>query len=242
MSVRSLLSLVPSRASAAFLASVSGGRASWPARLRAASGPLLMVGGLVAIGLTLRGLGLHEAIGELAAEGPLRFVVAAGLACAVGLPRQAAAYAAGYAYGFWPGFGAALAAMAIGCATDFTWARLLARRWVASRLPARVRRFDALLSQRPFAATLMIRLLPVGSNVLLNLVAGVSGVRAAPFLAASLLGYVPQAAVFALLGAGTGLGQAGELLLGGALLLVSTLLGWRLLRQARDATEEEGSR
>ena len=60
----------------------------------------------------------------------------------------------------------------------------------------------------PSAATLTLRLLPVGSNMLLNLVAGVSErARQAPFMAASAIGYLPQTVVFALLGGGVRVSQ-----------------------------------
>ena len=91
-----------------------------------------------------------------------------------------------------------------GAPVDFWWARLVARDWAKRRLAGngRVARLDRFLMANAFRATLTIRLLPVGSNIAMNLLAGVSGVAAAPFLLASVLGYVPQTVVFALLGGG----------------------------------------
>jgi uncharacterized membrane protein YdjX (TVP38/TMEM64 family) len=146
------------------------------------------------------------------------------------VPRQAAAFAAGYIWGPWIGVALALPAQLLGAAIDFAWARLSARTWVAARLPARLRRLDARLAARPFTATLSLRLLPLGNNVALNLVAGVSAVRAAPFLAASALGYLPQTAIFALLGSGVAVARWVEVAIAIALFAASVLLGWRLLR------------
>jgi uncharacterized membrane protein YdjX (TVP38/TMEM64 family) len=60
-----------------------------------------------------------------------------------------------------------------------------------------------------------------------------SSVRAVPFLAASLLGFIPQTAVFALLGRGSVPSHADKLALGAGMFLVSTALGVVLLLKYR---------
>jgi uncharacterized membrane protein YdjX (TVP38/TMEM64 family) len=90
-----------------------------------------------------------------------------------------------------------------------------------------------MLAAKPFTATLTLRLLPVGNNLLLNLFAGVTGLRVWPFLAASLIGYLPQTAVFALTGSGTHVDRTIQLGLGAVLFILSALLGIGLLRQNR---------
>ncbi len=212
-------------------------RARLPAML---ARPLLLLLGLVAAGLCLRLLpaGTQQAllnrwvVGQ-GARGAATFVLAGALLCAAGLPRQVVAFAGGYAFALWGGTALSLAAMLGGCALDFVWARAVARRWARSRLRGRWARLDGFLAANPFTATLTLRLLPVGSNVLLSLLGGVSAVPALPFLAASLLGYVPQAVVFALLGGGVRVGRGAQLTLGGALFVGSMLGGLALLRRAR---------
>jgi len=156
-------------------------------------------------------------------------------ACAVAVPRQVVALAGGYAFGFWPGAALTLVAEIVGCAIDFGWARLLGRRaalaFLQRRGGGRLARLDRFLTGRAFTATLTLRLLPVGSNVLLNLVAGVSGVATGPFLAASAIGYVPQTVVFALAGAGAGLSNAVQLWVAVGLLLLSVGIGVLLLKR-----------
>ncbi len=199
--------------------------------------PALLLAGLVAAGLMLRRMGLDPR-GTVAAagqQGPLGFVLLGSLACAVGVPRQLVALAGGYAFGFWPGAALALVAEVLGCAADFWWARLLGRRlasgFLQKREGGRLHRFDRFLSERAFTATLTLRLLPVGNNVALNLLAGVTGVAALPFLAASLLGYVPQTAVFALAGGGASLSDGAQLGLAACLLAASVALGVLLMRR-----------
>ncbi len=161
------------------------------------------------------------------------FVLVAALACALGVPRQVAAYAAGLGYGIWGGFLLAMLAVMLSCVLDFVWARAIARDWAARRMRGRLARLDAALSRHPFTATLTLRLLPVGNNLALNLLAGVSAVAAWPFLAASALGYVPQTVVFVLLGSGVRVGQTMQLALAVALFVAASLIGLYLLRRTR---------
>lgn len=201
---------------------------------RAASRPVLLLAGLVLAGLALRGLGLDSAIASAGEHGPALFVVFAAGACALGVPRQVAAYAGGLAFGFWAGTALALLAMVLGCVLDFGWARLVAREWAMRRLRAggRLARLDAFLAANPFTATLTLRLLPVGNNLALNLLAGVSGVAAVPFVLASALGFVPQAAVFALLGGGVRIEHGAQVAVAAGLFAASAGLGVVLMRRS----------
>ncbi len=216
--------------------------------------PVLLTLGLVAAGFALRDLGLDARIAAAGENGPLAYLAAGALACAFGVPRQVVAYAGGLAFGFWPGAALALLAEALGCAANFFTARRLARRWAERWLRrsgnngsgdggsadgspgiggfgGRLDRLDRFLSARTFTATLTLRLLPLGSNIALNLLAGVSGVAAGPFLLASVLGYIPQTAVFALLGGGVRVSQGVQISLAAALFAISIGLGVLLLRR-----------
>lgn len=206
--------------------------------------PALLMLGLVAAGVALRDLGLDARIAAAGENGPLAYLAAGTLACAFGVPRQVVAYAGGLAFGFWPGAALALLAEALGCTANFFTARRLARRWAErwlrrladgspgnGGLGGKLDRLDRFLSARTFTATLTIRLLPLGSNIALNLLAGVSGVAAGPFLLASVLGYIPQTAVFALLGGGVRVSQGVQVALAAALFAVSIGLGVLLLRR-----------
>lgn len=203
--------------------------------LRLGGRPLLLVCGLVAAGLAFRELGLDTGIEAAGRHGPAAFVLVGSLGCAVGVPRQVVAYAGGLAFGFWPGALLALLAETLGCAADVLWARMVARewagRWLARVGGGRLDRLNRFLSANAFSATLTLRLLPVGSNLLLNMLAGVSGVAFVPFLAGSVLGYVPQTVVFALLGGGVRVSQGLQVAVAAALFAVSIALGFWLLRR-----------
>ncbi|MDJ0388931.1 VTT domain-containing protein [Roseomonas sp. E05] len=169
--------------------------------------------------------------------GEAAFLAVGTLAAAVGVPRQGVAFLGGYAFG--PLWGGALAMVAQGlsCVLGYGWARLVGRRWAERRLAGRFgRRLRGLrdaLAASPFGATLALRLLPVGNNLALNLLAGLSGIPALPFLAGSLVGYLPQTAIFALAGGGVAVDHAAQLWLAGGLFLGSAAIGLWLLRRHR---------
>lgn len=202
--------------------------------------PALLLAGLLAAGLLVRALpggGADHWLAALKSMPPAAaggaFVLLAAAMCAVGVPRQVAAYAGGYVFGLWGGIALAMAGQLLGCIVDFAWARAVGRAWMARRLSGRLARLDARLAANPFLATLTLRLLPVGNNLALNLLAGVSGVAAVPFLAATAVGYVPQTVVFALVGAGTRVARGTEIGLGVALFAAAAALGGLLLRRLR---------
>jgi uncharacterized membrane protein YdjX (TVP38/TMEM64 family) len=98
-------------------------------------------------------------------------------------------------------------------------------------------RLDAQLSAQPFMASLTLRLLPVGNNVVLSLLAGLSSVSAPAFLVASAIGYVPQTLVFALLGSGVQVSHTEQIVLGGVLFVASAVLGIVLMRRWKPARQ-----
>jgi len=211
--------------------------------------PALLLCGLVAAGLALRSLpedgvaGLLRAMVDPAAHGwagsAALFVGAGAAFCAIGVPRQVTAYAAGFAFGTIWGTCLAVVATIIGCAADFWWARLAAGDWArqvaAKRLGGRLARLDRFVASNPFVSTLMLRLFPVGNNLALNLLAGVSAIPAMPFIAASAIGYVPQTIVFALVGSGVRVERPTQIGVGVALFLVSGTAGLVLMRRLANA-------
>ncbi len=192
----------------------------------------LFLAGLIAAGLALRLMGSGFLAAPPTPLGALMFFGAGAALTAFGVPRQAVAFAAGYAFGAWRGGVLAMAAQMLGCCVDFWWARAVARDWAVRRLRGRLARLDHTLADRPFVATLTLRLLPVGNNLVLNLLAGVSGLRAAPFLAATLIGYLPQTAIFVLAGSGVHVNRAAQLATAGALFAISACLGGVLLKRS----------
>lgn len=165
--------------------------------------------------------------------GEFLFVAVGSLLTGIGVPRQLVSFLGGYAFGFVAGTGLAWVASVVGCIGAFWYARLLGRSVIAARFPGKVRKVDAFLSDHPFSMTLLIRLLPVGNNLLTNLTAAVTSVRALPFVVGSALGYLPQTGVFALAGSGVNLDPALRIGLSIALFVISGVLGVALYRRYR---------
>lgn len=203
--------------------------------------PALLLAGLIGAGFALHAAAWRDLIAGAGQHGPMAYLLIGAAACAIGIPRQVVAYAGGLAWGFWPGVALGLVAQLLGCAATLLWSRLIARRWAERWLHRgtgdRMARLDAFIARHPFTATLVLRLLPVGSNPLLNLLAGVSAVPVVPFLAASALGYLPQTVIFALLGGGVRLEQEAQVGIAVALFALSLILGTALLRRERVLAE-----
>ncbi|MCP1230203.1 TVP38/TMEM64 family protein [Acetobacter indonesiensis] len=201
--------------------------------------PLLMLGLLVAGALLMRNIpALHHMLDSTVLlrdgiKGRMMFLAGASLWCAFGLPRQVAGFAAGLAYGVGEGTLMITLASTLGCVAGFFWARWGGQAWARARLGTRFARLDAMLSQQPFISILTLRLLPVGSALLLNLLGGVSGMKVLPFIAATVLGGLPQNLVAVLLGSGIRVDATWQAVLGGGLFIVSALFGMWLWRKAR---------
>lgn len=174
----------------------------------------------------------HEVRGH-GLGGELLFLAMGSFAIAVGIPRQVISFLAGYAFDLALGTLLGVAATVVGCILTFYYARWFGRALVAARFPGRVRRVDTFIRDNTFGMTLLIRLLPAGSNLVTNLAAGVTRVRVLPFMLGSTLGYVPQTLVFALAGNGVGLDPLWRITLGAVLFLVSGMLGIHLYRKFR---------
>jgi uncharacterized membrane protein YdjX (TVP38/TMEM64 family) len=166
-------------------------------------------------------------------SGDMVFLALGAIAAAAGIPRQAICFLGGYAFGLGGGVVLSTVASLLGCSLCFFYARWLGRELVLHRFAARVKRVDDFLHQNPITMTVLIRFLPVGSNLLTNLMAGVSSVRPMPFLVGSAIGYLPQTIVFVLLGSGIHVDPALRITLSVFLFVGSALLGAVLYRRLR---------
>jgi len=170
--------------------------------------------------------------------GELLFVGIGSLLISVGLSRQLTAFLAGYGFGFTGGFLLSMAAVTAGCVITFYCARLLMRGFLSRRFSAPVRRLDDFIREHTFATTLLFRLLPVGSNWMVNIAAGISTVRGVPFVLGSALGFVPQMAVFALAGSGSVLQHYWLVALATAMFVAVAVLGaWLFARFSRSCSK-----
>ena len=198
------------------------------------------------LGLAVLALGFHASdIGhglnqawvdaQVRGHGPygvVLFLLMAAALTAIGLPRQIIAFLGGYGFGAATGTLWSVVGTLLGCLLSFGYARMgLAA--LRGQLGERAARFDRVICRHPFMFTVLVRLLPVGNNLLTNLAAGLSGIRPLPFFLGSLVGYLPQTLAFALAGSGIRATPVVSLALGAALFVVSGGLGIWLYRRAR---------
>ena len=164
-------------------------------------------------------------------NGALLFLLMGGVFTALGLPRQIIAFLGGYAFNLVLGTLLGTLAALLGCMLSFAYARFFGKGLLRARLGKRAGRFDRFIHDHPVSMTMLIRLLPVGSNLLTNLAAGISSIRSVHFFAGSLIGYLPQSLVFALVGSGVHIAPMFKITLAIVLFLVSMALGVYLYRR-----------
>lgn len=169
-------------------------------------------------------------------EGLLAIILAGAIFTGIGAPRQILAFVLGFSLGGINGTLASTLAAAIGATGCFLTARWLLRQTLTERCGRRMRQFDELFREQTLLKVLMVRLLPVGSNLATNLVAGCSGIRFLPFLAGSTFGYLPQMLVFALAGAGMGNADEYQLILSVVLFVLASMIGALLYHNQRART------
>lgn len=197
---------------------------------------------LVALGLLLKNAGLEHLFEREWIDANVRgngvrgyavFLATGALMTGIGLPRQVVAFFGGYAFGVAAGLLLGALAALGGCVLAFFYARLFGRGLVRRMFPEKLQRFDDFVRGHPFSMTLIVRLLPVGSNLATNLIAGVSRIHKPGFFAGSFIGYLPQTLVFALAGSGLTVGSQWQIGLSILLLIVSGVMGVRLYRRMR---------
>lgn len=161
------------------------------------------------------------------------FLCLAILATSAGFPRQLVAFIAGLAYGVWPGLLLSLVAALSGCYLTVRLARRFLSQRLRQRYPDFIAKLDSLLQDDVFVKVLILRLQPLGTNLLTNVCVGFTHVSLGEFLLASAVGYVPQMLIFSLLGHGIRVGSQTQLIISLVLLAISIMLGLLLYRRHR---------
>ncbi|MBA6290218.1 TVP38/TMEM64 family protein [Colwellia sp. MB3u-4] len=164
-------------------------------------------------------------------NGFLYFLIIGVLTTACGFPRQMVAFLGGYAFGFTYGTLVATVATTLGCLLSFYIARFIIRPFIIKKHPVRLDAVYHFLNQYTFSKTIIIRSLPVGSNLLTNSVAGAAKIKLKPFIAGSFIGYLPQMIVFSLAGSGVQVLSYWKISLSIILFIISTLLSALLYKQ-----------
>lgn len=203
---------------------------------------IFLILSLIGLGLLLKNTGLEHIFERAWIDANVRghgmqgyglFLAAGSIMTALGLPRQMVAFFGGYAFGVLAGLVLGAVAALGGCILAFYYARLFGRGLVRRMFPEKLQRFEAFIRGHTFTMTLLVRLLPAGSNLVTNLIAGVSKIPKLKFFAGSFVGYLPQTLIFALAGSGLTVGSHWQIGLSIVLFIISGVMGVRLYRQMR---------
>lgn len=166
-------------------------------------------------------------------QGALLYTVLVAFFTALAVPRQLMSFLGGYAFGavfgtLWATIGAT-----VGCIMAFYYARIAARETLQRRFGRHVVKFDTFFASNPLSMSIIIRCLPLGNNLVTSMTAGVSSVPAPQFFIGSCIGYMPQNAIFALLGSGISVSPIMRTCISAILLIISSLLGYYLFKKYR---------
>jgi uncharacterized membrane protein YdjX (TVP38/TMEM64 family) len=162
--------------------------------------------------------------------GELYYVVVFSLLTSIGAPRQMVAFLGGYAFGFALGLTLAMLATLLGCMLAFFASRFVFRRPIRQKYANKIVKIDAFLKTQPTRKTIIIRLLPVGSNLLTNILAGAISISALRFFWGSAIGYLPQMIIFSLLGKGLLIDSHWKITLSIVLFFISSYLSFRIYK------------
>lgn len=220
---------------------------------------LIVPGFFVAVLLVILGLGQAGLLGDLTALGDAAgqlgnsdygIPLLIGIFCVgayVGIPQFLLIAGAVLSFGPWAGFGLSwVATMCSGTLTFYT-GRLLGEGAVRRFGGGRVTKGAAFLGANAFFASALVRVVPAGPFVLVNMVFGASGARYLSFLSGMGVGSLPKITLVAFAGKSLMAAMSGSvpLAIGMALafILLWVTIGWlsqRIAAHRRQDLPDEG--
>lgn len=164
--------------------------------------------------------------------GVIYLVALISFSTSIGLPRQVAAFASGFVFGPLWGLLFSLFGVTIGCIITYGMANKFSF-IVKSKHPSTfIQSIHRFFLHDTFYKALMIRILPVGSNFITNILAGLSHAPKISYVLGSALGFIPQLYIFALAGSGVRMREAESLYISLTLFLCALLLGAWLYKRS----------
>jgi uncharacterized membrane protein YdjX (TVP38/TMEM64 family) len=160
------------------------------------------------------------------------------LGTSLGLPRQIAALVAGINLGALFGVIVATLAATLGCLITFNVSRYLLSERITNKYPKQLEKLSNFLSEQTFLKAIVIRILPLGSNFLTNIIAGVSKVSMRAYVSGSFVGFIPQMVIFSLAGSGIRLGAQNELMASGILFIIALLISAYLVKKHKSTKKK----
>jgi len=142
---------------------------------------------------------LREELTAFHSLAPFVFLACGALVIAMGVPRTIISILGGMVFGFLSGTILATAAAFAGSVVVIWITRVLGHPLFHQRIGHRLKAIEGHLRNNGFVLVLILRQLPLPS-MLINVLIGLSSIRTSAYVLGSMIGLVPEAAVFALFG------------------------------------------
>ena len=146
------------------------------------------------------------------------------LAMSVGLPRQITAFSSGLLLGTTYGTVFSTLAASVACFLTFIFSSYVFHHRIQEKFPQKLTTLSDFFTENIFIKALVIRLIPVGSNFLTNVLAGTAKAPLLPYLCGTTVGFIPQMTLFSMLGAGVKVGDNQQVMISAGLLIVASML------------------
>lgn len=153
------------------------------------------------------------------------FTLGAVVYTALGGPRQVLALSCGVLFGGLNGALLGTLLTGLGALVTMLAVQRMSLVWVRKRYEAKIALVKAVLAEDTWLWVCVIRLMPVGSNLVTNIAAALSDLRLTSVFLGSLPGYLPQMLIFSFAGAGFALHDSSKLWISLGMLVFSTALG-----------------
>ncbi len=142
---------------------------------------------------------LQDKLAGFRSMAPFVFFAGGALLIAMGVPRTIFSILGGMVFGFLTGTFLAIAAAFAGSVVIIWLTRFLGRPLFHQKIGHRLKTIEGRLEDNGFLVVLILRQLPLPS-ILINVLIGLSSINSTAFILGSLLGLIPEAAIFALFG------------------------------------------
>ena len=153
------------------------------------------------------------------------FILGSVVYTALGGPRQVLALSCGILFGGLNGALIGTLLTGLGAVVTMVAVQRLSLVWVRKRYERKIALIKAVLAEDTWLWVCVIRLMPVGSNLVTNIAPALSDLRLLSVFLGSLPGYLPQMLIFSFAGAGFALHDGSKLWISLGMLVFSTALG-----------------
>lgn len=142
---------------------------------------------------------LKERFSHLHSLAPFVFILVSAILISIGIPRSSISILGGMVFGFVIGTLLSTFSALIGSIVTFYLVRYLGRPYFYRKFGNKVRYLEEKVRQNSFLVVVLLRQSPL-TCMLVNVLIGLSPIKTSSFILASLVGFLPEAAVFTLFG------------------------------------------